>query len=89
MVMHYTSSNITYPAELKCLAVEDAYRTAMYTYLMEDVRFRIDTVANSGMGDTDDYMLKGVSEQTGQPSLTAFQWRLRFELNLFFRIFFL
>lgn len=32
------------------------------TYAVQDVAFRIDTVANDGKGDVDDYMLKGIDQ---------------------------
>ena len=37
------------------------------TYAVQDVAFWIDTVANDGKGDVDDYMLKGI-DQSDKPA---------------------
>lgn len=34
--------------------------TTGFTYIMEDVSFRIDTVANEGHGDSEDYLMRGL-----------------------------
>ncbi|MCJ1379493.1 hypothetical protein MMC17_002594 [Xylographa soralifera] len=36
-----------------------------FSYVMQDVRFRIDTVANNGLGDANDYMLRDVRQARG------------------------
>lgn len=62
-------------------------------YLLEEVKFRIDTVANDGLGDTEDYLLKGIAEKEGgsvPPIVGALEARQRLiELNMLTKMFFL
>jgi len=89
MVMWPVESAGPVLAKLKCIDERDATKEKINPYLMEAVRFRIDTVANDGKGDTDDYMLKGIQE-TDVQNLTAWkqrqliQWNLSFLAAMFF-----
>lgn len=38
-------------------------KAGAYKYVMQDVSFRIDSVANGGLGDTNDYLLRGADQE--------------------------
>ncbi|KAK6541560.1 hypothetical protein TWF694_007365 [Orbilia ellipsospora] len=65
LIMAPISDTKTTEIDLRCLpAIEKGAKSGCYKYQMEDVTFRIDTVANDGKGDTDDYMMKDVQQTT-------------------------
>lgn len=41
-----------------------------FKYCLQDITFRIDTVENSGKGDSGDYLLNGVQQQGDRSSMT-------------------
>ncbi|KAK6526470.1 hypothetical protein TWF694_005056 [Orbilia ellipsospora] len=55
--------------DIKCLPADHFDQGGHFQYDLDDITFRIDTVANDGRGDTDDYMLKGVVQEAGNNDL--------------------
>lgn len=47
----------------RVMDIKTAVRDAGYKYVVEDITFRIDTVANGGYGDAEDYLLRGLLQE--------------------------
>jgi hypothetical protein len=48
-----------------------AVKPGKYCYSLQDVQFRIDTVERRGLGDSDDYMLAGVNQESDETNVTV------------------
>jgi hypothetical protein len=48
-----------------------AVKPGKYCYSLQDVQFRIDTVERRGLGDSDDYMLAGVNQESDETKVTV------------------
>lgn len=72
MVMVPVPSADPTAVDMPVLPAEEA-GVGTYKYVVQDVQFRIDVVGNDGFGDTEDYMLRDVQQESTSRS-TIIKW---------------